>query len=149
MILYKDGKFRLQDSRSKFGTLCLAKGMIEILPDTTTGMQIGRTLMIFQTRDKVDKDYNIGSFIEAKGKEGKTQIEKERKEMKEKRIKGYKEMRNAKTLTAQDKIKFLNLYEFDYQAYVDEHMGHRQDQIECQEIDHQILLAVERESKEE
>jgi hypothetical protein len=24
--------------------------MVEILPDTNTGMQIGRTLMVFQTR---------------------------------------------------------------------------------------------------
>ena len=45
-------------------------------------------------------------------------------------------MKNAKTLTAKDKIKFLNLYEFDYQAYVDEHVANKQDQIEFQEIDH-------------
>lgn len=46
-IQYKDGKFTLQDSGSKFGTLSLSKGKIEIPPDTNIGMQIGRTLFIF------------------------------------------------------------------------------------------------------
>lgn len=49
-------KFWLQDSLSKFGTLALARGLVEILPGTTTGMQIGRTLMIFQTRSIFQKD---------------------------------------------------------------------------------------------
>jgi len=58
--------------------------MIEILPDTTTGMQIGRTLIIFQTRDLVHKDYNIGLYIQTKNRDGLSLMEKERKELKEK-----------------------------------------------------------------
>jgi hypothetical protein len=37
-INYKNGKFYLQDQNSKFGTLALSKGRVEILPDTNTGM---------------------------------------------------------------------------------------------------------------
>jgi predicted component of type VI protein secretion system len=56
-------KFWLQDSLSKFGTLALARGLVEILPGTTTGMQIGRTLMIFQTRSIFQKDLQVGNQI--------------------------------------------------------------------------------------
>lgn len=58
-------------------------------------------------------------YIQNKNKDGMTHMQKERKEAKEKREKGIKEMKNAKTLTVEDKIKFLNLREFDYQSFVD------------------------------
>lgn len=53
-IQYKNGKFMLQDSGSKFGTLTLTRGRIEVLPDTNIGMQIGRTLVIFQVQTDND-----------------------------------------------------------------------------------------------
>ena len=105
--------------------------------------------MIFQTRDFVQKDYNIGMYIQNKNKDGMTHMQKERKEAKEKREKGIKEMKNAKTLTVEDKIKFLNLREFDYQSFVDQNQAFKAAQIEYQEMDHDILLALEQERLDE
>lgn len=62
-IHYKNGKFRLQDTLSKFGTLTLVQGMLEILPETTTGVQIGRTMIIFQTRGSSLKECEVGDYL--------------------------------------------------------------------------------------
>ena len=46
-IRYKDGKFWLQDTLSKFGTLALSIKPIEVSSCLTSGMQIGRSLVLF------------------------------------------------------------------------------------------------------
>mmetsp|Transcript_33032 Transcript_33032/g.50619 ORF Transcript_33032/g.50619 Transcript_33032/m.50619 type:complete len:81 (-) Transcript_33032:1256-1498(-) len=58
-IEYHKGKFRIRDMGSKFGTLTLAQGKIEILPGTLTGMQIGRTLMVFEAKP-IKKEMKVG-----------------------------------------------------------------------------------------
>jgi len=58
-IEYNKGKFKLKDSASKFGTLTLASGKVEILPGTMTAMQIGRSLVIFEVRNARPPKYNI------------------------------------------------------------------------------------------
>jgi predicted component of type VI protein secretion system len=46
-IRYKDGKFWLQDTLSKFGTLALARQPVEVSSFLTSGVQVGRSLVIF------------------------------------------------------------------------------------------------------
>ena len=70
--------------------MALARGLIEILPETTTGMQIGRTLMIFQTRNNITKEFKVGQHLQNKNTEGKIAYEKELKEKKDNIIKGKK-----------------------------------------------------------
>jgi hypothetical protein len=101
--------------------LALARGLVEILPETTTGMQIGRTLMIFQTRDIVSRDFDVGQYIKNKNTEGKLQLEKDMKEANEKREKARKEMfkfKHGKNTKIEDRIKMCGLDEFNYEAYI-------------------------------
>jgi predicted component of type VI protein secretion system len=49
-IRYKDGKFWLQDTLSKFGTLVLAKGSIDLEPEMTKAVQIGRSVISFTVK---------------------------------------------------------------------------------------------------
>lgn len=78
-IHFRNGKFYLQDQNSKFGTLALTRGRVEILPDTNTGMQIGRTLMIFQTRPIKRKEFQVGEYVHEKNEIGRKNYMRERK----------------------------------------------------------------------
>lgn len=63
-IHYRDGRFYLQDSSSKFGTLVLSTGLTEIPPDSTVGMQVGRTLLVFQISKELQTEkVKAGSHI--------------------------------------------------------------------------------------
>ena len=53
-------------------------------------MQIGRTLMIFQTRNNITKEFKVGQHLQNKNTEGKIAYEKELKEKKDNIIKGKK-----------------------------------------------------------
>jgi len=70
LIKYKEGKFWLEDKEAKFGTLALAQGPIEVAPGTTTGMQIGRTLVMLQAKQVDKQKYEIGSYLQNQADEG-------------------------------------------------------------------------------
>jgi hypothetical protein len=72
--------------------------MLEILPETTTGVQIGRTMIIFQTRASPLKDCEVGEYLRQRDEEGKKFIEIERKEKKDKRDAARKEYDDKKRL---------------------------------------------------
>lgn len=66
----------------------------------------------------MQKDYNIGLYIQTKNRDGLCVMEKERKELKEKQEEGLKEIKKAKHLSMEEKIEKLNLKEFDYLSYI-------------------------------
>jgi hypothetical protein len=47
------GRFYLEDNLSKFGTLVLAKGSIELEPEMTKAVQIGRSVISFTVKPYV------------------------------------------------------------------------------------------------
>jgi hypothetical protein len=52
LVKYNDqnGRFYLEDNLSKFGTLVLAKGEIELEPEMTKAVQIGRSVISFTVK---------------------------------------------------------------------------------------------------
>jgi hypothetical protein len=46
----ENGKFYLEDNLSKFGTLVLSKGSIELEPEMTKAVQIGRSVISFTVK---------------------------------------------------------------------------------------------------
>jgi len=46
----QNGRFYLEDNLSKFGTLVLAKGQIELEPEMTKAVQIGRSVISFTVK---------------------------------------------------------------------------------------------------
>lgn len=80
-IHYKDNKFWLQDTSSKFGTLTLARGRIQVLPGTTLGMQVGRTLLLFVIfNDRQNENKRLGVYMHLQEKINKKKIGEEKKE---------------------------------------------------------------------
>lgn len=76
----------LQDSGSKFGTLTLSRGHIEVLPDTHIGMQIGRTLVIFQVQTDDDShQFKVGQYLTEREKQGQREYKAAREKNKEAR----------------------------------------------------------------
>ena len=49
----ENGRFYLEDNLSKFGTLVLAKGSIELEPEMTKAVQIGRSVISFTVKPYV------------------------------------------------------------------------------------------------
>ena len=45
-----NGRFYLEDNLSKFGTLVLAKGQIDLEPEMTKAVQIGRSVISFTVK---------------------------------------------------------------------------------------------------
>jgi len=73
------------DSNAKFGTLVLNRGLTEVFPGTTVGMQIGRTMMVFQVKAEDKPIVQIGLQM-------KKANEKAMKEYQEKRAKAKKDL---------------------------------------------------------
>lgn len=133
-IHYKKGKFYLQDQNSKFGTLALSRGMVEILPDTNTGMQIGRTLMIFQTRPVNRGTFQVGDYVQEKNEEGRRNYQKKRKQAIQQRAKDKKERK-----------KINPDEDFNFEAYIEqmEEERNRDQRKAQQEMEHEWLMKVQ------
>ena len=60
LVKYNDanGRFYLEDNLSKFGTLVLAKGQIELEPEMTKAVQIGRSVISFTVKPYVPQVTN-------------------------------------------------------------------------------------------
>jgi len=56
-IKYKGEKFHLYDNKSKFGTLLLVNDYLNLDPDFTWPVQIGRTVITFGVKNKVNGNY--------------------------------------------------------------------------------------------
>ena len=76
--------------------------------------------MIFQTRDIMPKDFEIGHYIQIKNMEGKLQLEKQLKEIKDKKAKAKKELteKKNKTMKTEEKIKLLGMDNFNLEEYI-------------------------------
>lgn len=89
------------------------QGPTEIAPGATTGMQIGRTLVVFKTKSVQKKKYKIGQFFEK-------QVEKD-EQWKNDFIKNYKALENDKKLKEEEEKKKkdkIKLDSFDYRQYM-------------------------------
>ena len=146
-IHYSNGRFRLSDTLSKFGTLSLIQGRLEITPDTVTGTQIGRTMIIFQTKEHAIKDPELGFSLRAKEKAARKHIDEKVQEKKEKRMAAIKEYedkkKNKKYMNQREEAKKLGLDEFDYDQYLDHLAANQLVQealIEQQQEEHRKLL---------
>lgn len=109
-ILFINGKFWLQDSGSKFGTLVLARSPAEVLPNTTVGVQVGRTLMIFRTKIEPTTELEPGSYLNKVEEKG-------RQEYKEVREKAFNKLKQRPRGLLKIDGKY-DIKDFDYDEYL-------------------------------
>ena len=117
-IHFKDKKFWLQDTLSKFGTLTLAQGKVQVLPGTQLGMQIGRNLLIFQLVENKHDQMKAGQHMKHLDKEGKKKNDEERKAFKEKK---NEEKKNGKRDV---KVDGFEIAQLDFNEYLYEMENH-------------------------
>ena len=111
----------------------MTRGPVEILPDTNTGMQIGRTLMIFQTRPISRKEFNVGEYVQEKNLMGRKNYARERQ--------------NAIDNRNMDRIEpRRNQEEFDFDDYIRivEEEYNRDQRMNNQQMDHDWLQQVQK-----
>ncbi|CDW91099.1 ringv domain containing protein [Stylonychia lemnae] len=68
-IKFKKDAFYLKDGRSKFGTLVLIKHKLNLTPDTTKAVQVGRTVINFSIKKCLPLIYKEGEFQKLNNKD--------------------------------------------------------------------------------
>lgn len=108
--------------------------MVEILPDTNTGMQIGRTLMVFQTRPVTRQAILVGDYLQERNEEGRKNYNKERKSAIDKRIKEKKEKKKPNLDGS-----------FNFEAYIEEmeEEYNREERMQQQQMDHEWKMSIQ------
>lgn len=113
-IIYQHDKFWLQDSNSKFGTLVLSKGPVEVVPNTLTCMQIGRNLMLFQVNSEEREPVSIGDYIKKKDVKGKSVVVERRQ-----RVLKQIQNKNKPALKIDGKFEVDNLNFDEYVCHIE------------------------------
>ena len=114
---------------------------------TSNAVQIGRTMIVFQTKNTEEKEIEVGEQVRAKAELVKKENEKMREEHRQKRNqarKDFEEKRRLKQkINESEEVKKLGLDKFNFGDYLD-HMGNNKDLqsalLEQQEMDHQKLI---------
>ena len=100
-------------------------------------------MIIFQTRETHQKEFEVGKYLRLKEDKSKQEIEKERrlkKEKKDQAIKDYEQKKkDKKPINEDEEVKNLGLDEFDFYHYLDImgiDQGMQQALLEQQEDEH-------------